>query len=147
MFKIGLDSINKYSWGFLGRYKTCSPENFLVRIQWTLTDLYRRQKYTKEIKRGPRILKSEGQSWAAGRWADLVAMAVAAQMPCQPLPILTLSSVYNGALRSGGPAEVPSLQSMSSLPWEMVSYPLSSFADFICISPDRFLFPSACAAS
>lgn len=101
MFKIGLDSINKYSWGFLGRYKTCCPENFLVRIQWTLTDLYRRQKYTKEIKRGPRILKSEGQSWAAGRWADLVAMAVAAQMPCQPLPILTLSSVYNGALRSG----------------------------------------------
>ena len=70
----------------------------------------------KRNKKGPRILKSEGQSWGADMWADLVAMAVAAQMPCQPLPILTLSSMYNGALRSGGPAEVPSLQSMSSLP-------------------------------
>lgn len=48
---------------------------------------------------------------------------------------------------SGGRAEVPSLQSMSSLPWEIASPPFSSFADFICISPDLFSFPSAWAGS
>ena len=88
-----------------------------------------------------------GHSWAAGRWAELVAMAVDAQMPLQSRQSLTLSSMYYGALRPGSQAEGPPLQSVSSLPWEMVSFPFSSFADFICISPDLFLFPSAWAAS
>lgn len=88
-----------------------------------------------------------GHSWAAGRWAELVAMAVAAQMPLQSRRSLTLSSTYNSALRPGSRAEGPPLQSMSSLPWEMVYSPFSSFAHFICISPDLFLFPSAWAAS
>lgn len=87
-----------------------------------------------------------GHSWATGRWAELVAMAVAAQMPLQSCWSLT-HVFHNGALRPGSRAEGPPLQSMSSLPWEMVSSPFSSFADFICISPDLFLFPSAWAAS
>lgn len=69
------------------------------------------------------------------------------RMPLQSRQSLTLSSMDKGAPRFGGQAEVPSLQSVSSLPWEMVSSPFSSLADFICISPDPFLFPSAWAVS
>ena len=45
-----------------------------------------------------------------------------AQAPLLSRRSLIQSSIYNGTLSPGGQAEVPSLKSMSLLPWEMVSY-------------------------
>lgn len=56
--------------------------------------------------------------------------------------LLYFCPMYNGPLCPEGQAKVPSLQSVSSLPWEMDSSPLCSFSDFICIPLDVFSFPS-----
>lgn len=134
MFKIGLDSRRSP-----GKSKICCSHNE-SESSGTLSKSAQMAEIYKGGQKGAWNLEPEGQSQAAGTCVELVA----ARLPLLSLWSLTL---YYGAFSPGVWAKVPSLQSMSSLPWEMVSSPFSSFADFICISPDLFTFPSASAGS
>lgn len=115
-------------------------------MQWTLSKSTKNGKY---IQRKPRWAQNSGITGA--HWGCRPVSSMGGR-GCSDAPAIMLGPdpvpcMCNGFLCPGGQAEVPSLQSVSSLPWEMVSSPFSSFADFICIYPDRFSFPSAWAGS